>query len=347
VSEPTEHEFRLHEPFVLDGGERIRLTLRYSVWGEPAPDGANVVWVCHALTGSPRVEQWWPGLVGAGRFYDPAQLAIICVNVPGSCYGSTGPLSENEETGRPYFHSFPVFTARDVARAFEGLAQALGFSQLHTVIGGSMGGQHALEWAVQYPDRMKHLVLLCSNASQSPWAIAFDAAQRQAIELDPTWNTDSPDAGLAGMQVARSIAMLSYRAYANYSDRQHDAPDRPLLGPYRAESYQRYQGLKLTQRFNAFTYYRMTQLLDSHDVGLGRGGCEIALGSVRAKTLVVGVEQDLLFPLPEQRYLAQHIPGAQLAVIDSPFGHDAFLVEFEALAAHLRSFHSHIPQHTF
>ncbi len=342
MSEPTEHEFRFREPFVLDGGERIRLTLRYSVWGNPAPDGANVVWVCHALTGSPRVEQWWPGLVGPGRCYDPALHAIVCVNVPGSCYGSSGPLSINEESGIPYFHRFPVFTARDVARAFEGLAQALGFAKLHTVIGGSMGGQHALEWAVQNPSRMKHLVLLCSNAVQSPWAIAFDTAQRQAIELDPTWNADSPDAGLAGMQVARSIAMLSYRAYANYTERQLDPADRPLRGPYRAESYQRYQGLKLTQRFNAYTYYRMTQLLDSHDVGQGRGGVEGALASVRAKTLVVGVEQDLLFPLPEQRYLAQHIPGAQLAVIDSPYGHDAFLVELEALAAHLRSFYSPI-----
>ncbi len=337
---PVEYEHRFDQPWPLELGGSLPLTLRYSVWGRPAPDGANVVWVCHALTGSPAVHQWWPRLIGPGRAFDPAVHAIVCVNVPGSCYGSTGPLSPDPDTGRPYLHGFPVFTARDVARAFAALAQHLGYTRLHTLIGGSMGGQHALEWALLEPNRMQHLVLLCCNAVHSPWGIAFDASQRAAIALDPTWRPHAPDAqptdGAQGMALARGIAMLSYRSYANYTQRQSDAP-RAAAGPFRAESYQHYQGQKLIERFNAYTYVRMTQLLDSHDVGRDRGGLAAALAGVRARTLVVGVNQDVLFPVVEQQLLAQHIPDARLVLFDSPFGHDAFLVETEAISAALRA----------
>ncbi len=334
----VEQEHTLEGDFAFELGGALPLTLRYSVWGRPDPTGANVVWVCHALTGSPRVDQWWSGLVGSGRAYDPAEFAIVCVNVPGGCYGSTGPLSVNPATGQPYYKSFPVVTARDVAEAYERLAQHLGFAQLHTVIGGSMGGQHALEWAITHPERMRHLVLLCSNAVHSPWGIAFDASQRAAIELDPTWVFDSPTAGLDGMRVARGIAMLSYRSHANYDARQREV-DRPVVAAHRAEQYQRHQGDKLAARFNAYTYYRMTQLLDSHDVSRERRSLAAALRRVQAHTLVVGVRQDLLFPLEEQVLLADHIRQARLAILDSPYGHDAFLVETEALSRHIATFY--------
>lgn len=298
--------------------------------------GKPVLWICHALTGSADPTAWWDGLIGRGRLYDPANWRIVCANLLGSCYGSTGPLSNDPGTDEPYFHNFPRLTVRDQVQALIHLQRALGIRQIHTLIGGSLGGQVAIEWAIQRPDNVQHLVLLATNARHSAWGIAWNETQRQAIYLDPTWTENRPDAGLAGMQVARQQAMISYRSYEQYEATQYDSfnPDgEPLLR--RAGSYQLHQGRKLAERFNAFSYVSLSLQMDSHDVGRDRGSAQIALASVLARTLTVGISSDLLFPPTEQRFLAAYIPGATYAEIDSPYGHDGFLVEYEAIAQHI------------
>ncbi|MDX2062912.1 MAG: homoserine O-acetyltransferase [Bacteroidia bacterium] len=329
---PQVHDYTFEAPFALAlGGSVAGLRLRYSVWGTPRADGSNVVWVCHALTGSHRVDTWWPGLVGPGKYFDPAHWCIVCANVPGSCYGSTGPLSVPPGRLSPYFHQFPRWTSRDVARALEQLARALGFGPLHTVIGGSMGGQHALEWLLVAPGRFAHAALLCSNAVSSGWGRAFDATQRRAIEADPTWPGRHPKAGTVGMQLARQVAMLSYRTFEIYGERASSVSA--------AEGYQQHQGRRLAQRFNAYSYWYLSHLLSHHDVGEGRGGVAAALAQVQAQTLVVGIGQDVLFPVAEQKRMARHIPGARYAELASDYGHDGFLIETDALATVLQQFY--------
>jgi homoserine O-acetyltransferase len=330
-------------PFQLEGGESLPgFELAYTTAGTLNREGNNVVWVCHALTGNAEPQEWWPGLVGPGKLLDPARYFIICANVLGGCYGSTGPLSLNPQTGEPWYHSFPVLTNRDIVRAFQLLKEHIGISRISLLLGGSLGGQHAVEWAISNPQDVERLVLLATNAWHSPWGIAFNESQRMAIEADASWLQKSPRAGESGLKVARSIGMLSYRTWQIYNERQAEATtDADKLENYRAATYQRYQGQKLVNRFNAFTYYRLSQAMDSHQVGRGRGSTAAALSGVSAKTLVVGVDSDILFPVHEQEFLASHIPGASLRVISSVYGHDGFLVEAEAIAAAIQH---HFPQ---
>lgn len=324
--------YHLPQPLALEqGGQLPGVRLRYMQWGTPAPGGRNVVWVCHALTGSHRADAWWPGLVGLGRLYDPRKWCIICVNVPGSCYGSSGPLSLRPGGISPWLHGFPYLSARDVVRAFEQLANHLGYEHIHTLIGGSMGGQHALEWAYLQPERFHKLVLLATNAVHSAWGRAFDASQRHAIEADPTWGQRHPRSGQAGMQQARQLAMLSYRSYEAYALR--------ASSPEEANSYQLHQGRKLAQRFNALSYHRLSAMLSEHDLGRGRGSLAEALGRVSTPALVIGIRQDGLFPPKEQAFLAEYLPQARLQLIDSPYGHDGFLLETEAISKLLASFY--------
>ncbi|MEO1437621.1 MAG: alpha/beta fold hydrolase, partial [Bacteroidota bacterium] len=217
------------------------------------------------------------------------------------------------------------------------LRQHLGIEQIDTLIGASLGGQQALEWAVQFPDRFRKLILIATNAQHSPWGIAFNESQRMAIRNDRSWGQINKKAGLEGMKIARSIAMLSYRGYQTYSGSQSDG-DLSKTTDYRASSYQRYQGEKLAQRFNAFSYYLLSEAMDSHNVGRGRGSVEAALKSVSAKTLAIGISSDLLFPVMEQKFLASNIPDADYQEIDSDFGHDGFLVEADQLDDLIRNF---------
>lgn len=321
------------EPFELEaGGVLPELHIGYHTYGTFTAENAKVVWVCHALTGNSEAADWWAGLVGPGRLLDPAKYFIVCANNLGSCYGTTGPGSINPLTGVQYGLDFPVITVRDMVRAHQKLASYLGIDTIHLALGGSMGGQQVLEWAVQEPDRMEYIALLASNAVHSPWGIAFNETQRMAILADETLGTDLPEAGRKGLEAARAIAMLSYRSYEAYALRQtEENPDK--IGDYRAASYQRYQGYKLWKRFNPCSYITLSQAMDSHHIGRGRGTVPAVLAGVRAKTLVVGISSDLLFPVQEQELLARYIPGARLEVIHSSFGHDGFLVEFESIAA--------------
>jgi homoserine O-acetyltransferase/O-succinyltransferase len=329
---PEKKVFKYPYAFSLELGRELPgFELAYTTYGTRLDDDSNVVWVCHALTGSANVADWWNGLVGEGKFFDPERHFIVCVNVLGSTYGSTGPLSVNPTTQQPYYHEFPLITMRDIVGAMDLLRQELGIRRIRVGIGGSLGGQQVLEWAVQSPGIFEELILIASNAVHSPWGVAFNESQRMAIETDPTWKEPNPQAGANGMKVARSVAMLSYRNYDTYNFTQaRDNPDQ--TDDFRASSYQRYQGDQFMKRFNAYSYWTLTKVMDSHNVGRNRGGIVNALAMVKARTLVLGIKSDMLFPVVEQQFLARHIPDAVYQELDSLYGHDGFLIEFKQLA---------------
>ncbi|RZM04457.1 MAG: homoserine O-acetyltransferase, partial [Pedobacter sp.] len=308
--------------------------LAYTTHGKLNKAKDNVVWIFHALTANSNPLEWWPGLVGEGKFIDPARYFIICVNKPGSPYGSISPLSINPATSEPWYHDFPVITIRDMAKMYQQLRLELGIEKIFLALGGSTGGMQLLEWAIAEPSLFEHIVPIVTNAALSPWAIAFNASQRMAIEADSTWLERKPDAGQKGLAAARSIALLSYRYYNGYDLTQsRDKAFVPLTAnvTYAADNYQRYQGLKLVNRFNAICYYRLSQSMDSHDVGVNRGGVEEALKLITAKSLVIGITSDVLYPIAEQEFLQQNIPNATLLSIGSDFGHDGFLLEYEKI----------------
>lgn len=319
------------------GGELQNLRLGYHTYGELNAARDNAIWVCHALTANSDPADWWAGLVGPGCPLDPARYFIVCVNMLGSCYGSTGPLDTNPANGEPWYAAFPTVTPADMVRAQVHLADALGIARIHLVIGGSMGGQQALEWAVQFPGRVEHLVALATNAQHSAWGIAFNESQRMALEADPTYRTATPHGGRAGLAAARSIAMLSYRSYPIFQQTQHGTwPDRP--GTFRAATYQRYQGEKLVRRFSAHSYHVLSRAMDAHGFETAPQDLPAKLGRITAKTLVIGIRSDVLFPVEEQQYLAAHIPCARYVEIDSDYGHDGFLVETERVGEHVTAF---------
>jgi len=325
------NRFIHQNPFTLESGRDLEeLQLAYTANGRLNETKSNVVWVFHALTANSDPAEWWPGLVGEGKLFDPKNYFIICVNIPGSCYGSTGPLDMNPETGSPYFHDFPFFTTRDMIRSFQLLKEALGISSIHIGIGGSLGGQQLIEWAIEEPGLFEHIIPIATNAFHSPWGIAFNASQRFCIENDSTWTGKQPQAGINGMKTARSFALLSYRHYETYLKDQTEATTEKTAG-FKSESYQRYQGEKLALRFNAFSYYTLSRSMDSHNVGRGRISVQAALKKIKAKTLTIGITTDTLFPLREQQFLADQIPGAVFKAIHSPFGHDGFLLEYDAI----------------
>ncbi len=325
--------YRHPHPFRLESGEVLpELVIAYHTYGKPNADCSNVSWVCHALTANSDVADWWPHTVEGGRFLDPERRYVVCANILGSCYGTTGPLHVNPATGRPWYRSFPRYTIRDIVHAHQLLADALGIKTIDTLIGSSVGGFQAVEWAVEQPERIRKLALIATDANASPWSIALDETQRMAILADPTYNEDRPDGGAAGLAAARAIGLLSYRGGSGYNLTQQDASAEVYLDPdHRACTYQRYQGQKLVRRFDAYSYMAILDAFDTHHVGRGRGGLEEALKRITAKTLVVGLTTDLIFTPEEMRALAARIPGAEYRLISSPFGHDGFLVEADQL----------------
>lgn len=334
--------FQYDQPFSLESGKTLPgFHLAYTTHGKLNTAKDNAVWIFHALTANSNPVEWWPGLVGEGKYLDPAKYFIICVNKPGSPYGSISPLSKNPLTGQPYFHEFPVFTIRDMVKTYQHLKNHLGITKIFIGLGGSTGGMQLLEWAIEEPQLFEHIVPIATNAVLSPWGIAFNTSQRMAIEADKSWLEKRADAGQKGLAAARSIALLSYRHYNGYSITQRRDKAFVSLNEetvYAADNYQRYQGLKLVNRFNVISYYRLSQGMDSHDVGRHRGGVKAALAVIRAKTLVIGIQSDVLYPITEQEFLQQHIPGAALLTITSDFGHDGFLLEYEKIETALAEF---------
>jgi len=321
--------FIYKQEFALQSGETLaQIELSYSTLGELNANRDNVVWVCHALTANSDVADWWSGLVGEGKLYDPQKYFIICVNVLGSHYGSTGPLSINPGTGKPYYGNFPEISIRDISKSLILLRKELGIDKIHTLIGGSIGGQQALEWGIIEPECIQNLVVVASNAKHSPWGIAFNETQRLAIASDPTWGDEDEQAGIQGMKTARAIALLSYRNYKTYKSTQEGRLDS---GELKASTYQKYQGEKLANRFNAYSYCALSVAMDNHDVSQGREKIENVLAGIKANTLVIGLSSDILFPVEESKFIAEHIPGAVYVELDSLYGHDGFLIETPAL----------------
>ena len=329
-----QEKFIYNNRFITESGESIEpLEICYHHTDNYTP-GKRVIWICHALTANSNPLEWWEGLVGPGKLFDTEKFYIICANVLGSCYGSSGPASYNKE-GKRYLLGFPQVTVRDRVRAHNLLREALGIEKIDLITGGSIGGFQALEWAVTYPDIIKGLVLIACSARVSPWATAFNESQRMALLADSTFLGFAKDnnisGGKKGLEAARSIALLSYRSYEGYGITQKESHEDSLFAK-KACSYQQYQGEKLSNRFDAYSYYTLTKSIDSHNVGRNRGGVEKALSQIEAKTLVIGIDSDVLFPIEEQRFMAKNIEGASFVQIESLFGHDGFLLEYPKTA---------------
>jgi homoserine O-acetyltransferase len=325
--------FRYEHPFELEGGEILPgITIAYHVYGHLNEDRSNVVWVCHALTANSDVAHWWPGVTGEKGVIHPDKYFIVCANILGSCYGTTGPLSIDPRTGDPWYHRFPAVTIRDMVKAHILLRRHLGIDRIHLLMGGSMGGYQALEWCVLEKEVIGRVFLIATSPAESAWGIAVHTAQRLAIEADPSWQSTVPEAGRNGLKAARAIGILTYRNYGIMVQQQTD-PDKEKLDGFKASSYILYQGEKLVSRFNAYCYWLLTKSMDSHQLGRGRGGnLEAVLRGIPQKALLVGITSDILCPVEEQRHMAGSLPDATLVEIDSAYGHDGFMVEGQKIA---------------
>jgi homoserine O-acetyltransferase/O-succinyltransferase len=311
----NDYVLKYNKEFKLESGRTLQgIKIHYTTYGKLNKAKNNVVWIFHALTGNADPLQWWSGFAGKGKLFDTKKYFIICSNNLGSCYGSTGPLSINCENGRKFEKNFPLITIRDIVKMQEILRKHLEIENIYISTGGSMGGQICLEWAIMKPDIFRHIIPIATNAKHSAWGIAFNETQRMALETRKN-----------GIEIARAIAMLSYRCYDIYAKTQTDKKIK--IDNFLASSYQRYQGLKLKKRFDKNSYYVLSKAMDSHNVGRGRGCVKKALKKIKAKTLLIGIKTDILFPLKEQKFIADCIPGARFAMIDSIYGHDGFLVE--------------------
>lgn len=335
-------QFFHKQSFPLEAGHVLaELEIGYHTYGNLNSDGSNVVWICHALTASSAVADWWPGVVGEGYVINPQEHFIVCANIIGSCYGSSGPLSNNPATGTPYYNRFPAITIRDMVNAHILLRQHLGVQQIHLLVGGSMGGYQALEWAIMESNIIQQLFLLTTSATESAWGIAVHTAQRMSIEADSSWQNNNADAGRDGLKAARAIGMLTYRNYGIMTQAQSDN-DSTKLDNYKASSYIRYQGEKLANRFNAYSYWLLTQALDTHHIARGRGGdVSSVLKQITQRSLILGISSDILCPLTEQEQMTTAMPNAKLITIDSVYGHDGFLVEAEQISKTLFSWLKH------
>jgi homoserine O-acetyltransferase len=348
----------LGEQFVR-GGRIPSVRVAYETWGTLSPAKDNAVLVFHALTGDShvtgppgpghRTAGWWGDVVGPGRAIDTDRFFVVAPNMLGGCQGTTGPSSVAPD-GVEWGSRFPFVTVRDQVVTQVRLADRLGIDRFAAVVGGSMGGMHALELAVTEPDRVARLAVLASTAQTTADQIAANSLQRAAIQMDPGFaGGDHHDAAQGegphrGLALARRMALMTYRAPDELNGRfarswQSDVSPLGDDGRFSVESYLDFHGNKFTRRFDAASYVALTHAMDSHDVGAGRGGVAAALARVTARTLVVGVSSDRLFPVEDQHRIAAGVPdtldGDHAAVITSEFGHDGFLIEHEAVGAHL------------
>lgn len=328
--------------------------IAYQRWGEfrGDPHGKNnMIVVEHALTGDSDATDWWCEAVGPGKALDTDKWCVICTNALGSCYGSTGPASQHPDGG-VWGSRFPAISIRDMVHAEQAFFETLGISRVHAIVGGSMGGARVLEWTLMFPEQVDYALVLAVSARASAWQIGIQTAQITSITHDPDWQGGnyhgtgrSPDAGLAA---ARRVAHLTYRGEMEIDERFGTSaqPGENPLGAFRTDdhrfavqSYLEHQGRKLTQRFDAACYVTLTEALNRHDVGRGRGGLNKALASSTVPTMIVGVDTDILYPYHQQEHISRNL-GNLLAMskLSSPVGHDAFLVEARQMDRILRHF---------
>ena len=327
------------EAITLESGAVLaEVDITYDTFGTLNAAKDNVIWVCHALTANSDVADWWPHTVEEGRFLDPTRYFIVCANFLGSHYGTTSPLSVNPATGEKYYYDFPQITVRDMVKCHQLLAKHLGIERVKLLIGSSIGGFQCMEWAITEPKFMESVALIATTTCTEPWAAAFNESQRMAIRTDKTWGERRDDAGIDGMAVARSIALISYRGGAAYNVTQQDENPAEASFTRRAHSYQQYQGEKLRRRFNAMSYYRLSEAVDSHNIARGRGSIAEALEKIEARALVVAISSDILFPPEAHTPMREHIRDVEYHLIESEFGHDGFLVEHEKLNTIIQNF---------
>jgi homoserine O-acetyltransferase len=326
--------FQYQQSFTLESGQSLsEITIAYNTYGTLSASKDNVIWICHALTANSNAQEWWPGMIGEGLAFDPSKHFIICANILGSCYGSTGPLGINPKTKAPYYNSFPFVTMRDIVKAHILLRQNLGIQKIQLLVGGSIGGYQALEWSIMETGVVQNLFLLATSPTESAWGIAVHSAQRLAIEADCTWLQPSADAGAKGLKAARAIGILTYRNYEILVQKQTDA-DISKMNDYKSSSYINYQGDKLVKRFNAYSYWKLTKAMDSHNIARGRAATVAdALKTISQRTLIIGIESDILCPVQEQKFMAEYIPNATYVELPSAYGHDGFLVETEMISS--------------
>ena len=351
-------------PFALEGGGLLRgVAVAYETWGTLAPDAGNAVLVCHALTGDSHAAGgmvaghpapgWWDGVIGPGRALDTARWFVVCVTVLGGCQGSTGPASPHPDDGRPWASRFPVVTIRDMVRTQAAVADHLGVSRWALVVGGSMGGMQVLEWGAMYPERVGALAPIAAAAAASAAQIGWWSSGRRAIRMDPRWrggdyyDAAPGDGPHEGLSTARMMSMMTFRSDDVFSARFGREVVEPVEGftlwqRFQVERYLEYQGDKLVRRFDANSYLLLTKAMDLHDLGRGRGGPEAAFERLRAPLLSVGVSSDILYPPHQAREIVHLAAGAgaeaDYAELDSPHGHDAFLIESDQLAEVVRPF---------
>jgi len=358
------HSLTAERPFALEGGGVLHeATIAYETWGELNEAADNAVLVCHALTGDAHASGgvsavhpdggWWDGVIGPGRAIDTDRWFVVCANVLGGCQGSTGPASTNPETGKPYGMRFPTVTIRDMVRSQARLATGLGIDAWHAVVGGSMGGMQVIEWGLMFADRVKAIAPIATSVAATPWQIGWSATGRHAITLDPQWQSgdyydgepgQGPHAGLA---IARSVAQITYRSDEVYQNRFQ----RNLVDPshvfghwdrFQVESYLDHHGEKLARRFDANSYLILNRAMDLHDVARGRGTVARAFAMLEAPVLSISITTDTLYHPRLQVDLADFARHAgvetEYQIIDSPHGHDGFLLESDAVGAALGKF---------
>ena len=357
------------QAFVLESGETLDyISMAYETWGELSPEGDNAILVCHALTGdshaygdvepSHSTPGWWNGLIGPGCALDTEKNFIVCINVLGGCQGSTGPASINPKTGKQFGPDFPVITIRDIVRCQRRVADHLGVEKWSCVVGGSMGGMQVLEWGVMFPDRVSSLAPLATTLRASAQQIAWSAIGRTALSLDPRfrganyYEAEPGDGPTAGIAIARSVAQTTYRSEGVYSDRfGRDLVDpRSIYGlwdRFQVESYLDYHGEKLARRFDANSYLILNRAMDLHDIARDRGSLKGALERIaRVPVMTLSISSDALYPSYQQKELREAVVEAggdcEYHMVDSPDGHDAFLLAVKEIGVHLESFLSKV-----
>jgi len=364
----TQHiqSITFHEPFLLESGEEVpEITVAFETYGKLNMDGSNAVLICHALTGDAHASDynyqvneksdgtslqkqkgWWNEMIGLRRAFDPSKYFVVCSNILGGCYGTTGPDAINPITSKKYGIAFPQISVRDMVSLQYKLLANLGVTKLQAISGGSLGGMQVLEWAIMFPEFVEKIIPIATAAQHSAWCIGLNETARKAIVDDPAWEngnyTEQPHAGLS---TARMIAVISYKSAESFNKKfgREIKPNTTTLNKYlnsgfQVESYLHYQGDKLVKRFDANTYLLITRAMDLHDVARERGTLGKALGSIKAKTLCVGINSDILYPASEQKEIASLIPNSSYFEIDSVHGHDAFLIEFDQLNFAIKNF---------
>jgi homoserine O-acetyltransferase len=335
---PETRYFHVPGSVRLESGARLEeVTVAYRTWGSPR-NAHRAILVCHALTGSADVDAWWPGIIAEGGAFDPRYDYIVCSNILGGCYGTTGPASLRPGGRTRYRAAFPQISVRDMVNVQRLLLDHLHIDRLALVTGPSLGGMQALEWALMYPDRVGSIVPIGVGGRHSAWCIGMSEAQRAAIYADRNWNGgDYDDAAPPeqGLAAARMMAILSYRSWHAF---EHRFGRQRRDDDFEVQSYLRYQGEKINRRFDAASYVRLTQAMNGHDIALGRGDYHEVIARIRQPALVVSIGSDVLYPPHEQQVLVRHLPAARYEILDSDDGHDGFLIESATLGAMIESF---------